>query len=258
MQWWTIFQKELLENWRSLKWVWVPIVFILLAIMDPITSYYTPVLLEQFGDLPEGAEINIPTPTPEQAFMSSISQYNLMGLLLILIMTMGLISGERKSGVTELILVKPVRYTNYITAKWASTLLLVLTSSFLGLLASWYYINILFGDLPFSHAMTGFLFHSVWYVLVITISVFLNTLFRVPGLVGFLSVTSVIVLSSINGIFKSQFEWLPPQIHLYIQTFLNSGTLPTDMWITTVLTILLSAILLMLSVFIFKKKELAS
>ena len=37
-----LLRKEGLENWRNKKWIWVPLVFILLAIMDPITNYYLP------------------------------------------------------------------------------------------------------------------------------------------------------------------------------------------------------------------------
>ena len=36
----TFLKKEWLEMWRSLKFVWVPLVFIILGIMDPITYYF--------------------------------------------------------------------------------------------------------------------------------------------------------------------------------------------------------------------------
>ncbi|MDY0407538.1 hypothetical protein [Paracerasibacillus soli] len=59
MQWLILLQKEMVENWRNFKWIWVPLVFILLAIMDPISTYYLPQILEAVGGLPEGAVFEI-------------------------------------------------------------------------------------------------------------------------------------------------------------------------------------------------------
>src|SRR5690625_2902426 len=125
MQWKTLFKKEVLENWRNYKWVWVPLVLILLAIMDPITTYYLPLIIDSVGGLPEGAVLEMPTPLPEDVIMMSLGQLSSLGVLIIVLMMMGTISGEIKSGVSELILVKPISYLNYITSKWASFLCMV-------------------------------------------------------------------------------------------------------------------------------------
>lgn len=258
MQCITIFLKELLENARNFKWIWVPLVFILLSVMDPLTTYYMPVLLDNFGNLPEGSQINIPTPPPTEVFWMSFSQLNVLGILVVLLMSMGLISAERKSGVSEMVLVKPVSYTSYVTAKFASTLLLTLISAFIGLLASWYYVNLLFGEVPFSHYIGSVSFYSVWLMFIVSISIILNTAFRTPGLVGFLSVAALLLASAINSVFKSRIEWLPPQINAYIKGYLSTGSITDDLWITAFVTIGVTAILLIVSVFILRKKELAA
>lgn len=258
MQWITIIQKEMLENVRNFKWIWVPLVFILLAVMDPLTTYYMPVLLDNFGDLPEGAQIDIPTPPPPEVFWMSFSQLNLLGVLVILLMSMGLISAERKSGVSEMVLVKPVSYTSYVTAKFVSTLLLTLVSAFVGLFASWYYVNLLFGDVPFAHLIGSVAFYGIWLMFIVSISIIMNTVFRTPGLVGFLSVTVVILSSAINSVLKSRFEWLPPQIHAYIKSYLSTGSIPNDLWTTTLVTIIITILLIVMATFILRKKELAS
>lgn len=258
MQWITIFQKEMLENARNFKWVWVPLVFILLCVMDPLSTHYMPVLLENFGDLPEGAQIDIPTPPTPQVFFMSFSQLNFLGILVILLMSMGLISSERKSGVSEMVLVKPVSYTSYVTAKFASTSLLTITSAFVGLLASWYYVNLLFDSIPFTHYIVAASFFGLWLMFIVSISIILNTAFRTPGLVGFFSVASILLMSAVNSILKSRFEWLPPQISTYIKSFLSTGSIPDELWIATIVTVIITVILLALSVFILRKKELAA
>ena len=141
MQWKTLFKKEMLEHWRNYKWIWVPLVIILLAIMDPITTYYLPLILESVGGLPDGAVIEMPTPLPRDVIMMSLGQLSSLGVLIIVLMMMGTISGEIKSGVSELILVKPVTYLNYITSKWASFLLIVWVALFVALLLSLIHIS---------------------------------------------------------------------------------------------------------------------
>ncbi|MCD5325528.1 MULTISPECIES: ABC transporter permease [Pontibacillus] len=257
-QWMALFQKELLENWRNFKWIWVPITFILLAVMDPITTYYLPVILEKSGEMPEGTTFNFPTPTPSEAFLLSFGQLNLLGVAVVLLMTMGIIAAERKSGVTELILVKPVSYAAYITAKWASTLLLVLISLFLGLVSSWYYVNILYGELAFSSMLGSFLLYSVWMMLVLTISIFMNVFFKTPGLVGFLSIAVVILINSLSGLISRFMDGYPAQIHTFIRTYVTNGTTNGDLWLTVAITLLLIAVLLVSSIMLFRKKELAA
>src|SRR5690625_877857 len=88
MQWMTLFQKEILENWRNYKWIWVPLVITALMIMDPIVNYYLPEILDKLGGLPEGAIFEIPVPTAEEAIMMSLAQLGTLGILLFVLIGM--------------------------------------------------------------------------------------------------------------------------------------------------------------------------
>ncbi|WP_245544973.1 ABC transporter permease [Lentibacillus jeotgali] len=101
MQWWTLFQKELIENIRNVKWIWVPLIMILIAIMDPLTNYYLPQIIEATGGMPDGAEIQLPDYQPSDVVMMSIGQFNTIGVLIMALISMGTIAGERKNGVSE-------------------------------------------------------------------------------------------------------------------------------------------------------------
>ena len=155
-QWLTLFQKEILEMWRNFKWIWVPITFILLGVKEPLTSYYLPQIIKSFGGLPEGAIIDIPPPTAGAVLASGLSQYSTIGVLIIVLGTMGVIAGERKSGVAAMILVKPVSYFSYVTSKWAGSLLLVWFSLFIGYLLTWYYTGQLFEWVAFGEFLQSF------------------------------------------------------------------------------------------------------
>ncbi|MCT2534402.1 ABC transporter permease [Aquibacillus koreensis] len=257
MQWRTIFAKEMSEDWRNFKWVWVPLVFILIAIMDPITTYFLPKILDSVGGMPDGAVFEMPEVSPVDAIMMSLTELSMFGVLVTVVISMGVISGERKSGVAELVLVKPVGYFTYISSKWAGKLLLVLTSYIIGMLVSWYYVNILFGEITFSDFMSLLFFYGLWLVLVITITIFYNTLFKVPGVVGAVSIGTIIVMSILNQIFSHKLTWFPNSLSSHIGEMLTTGEISGDLWGTSVVIIILVIVLLVSSLFTFRGKEMA-
>lgn len=255
MQWTTLFQKEMLENWRNFKWIWVPLAIILLAIMDPITTYYLPVIIESVGGMPEGAVFEMPTPLPNEVVMMSLSQLSSLGVLIIVLMSMGTIAGEIKSGVSELILVKPVSYLNYITSKWASLLVIVWLSLFLAMTTSWYYTNLLFGELSFMLLLQTVGFYGLWLMLVVTLCIFYNTLFKMPGLVAALTIITIMVMSIVTNIFDHLLTWSPIKLSEHIQEMLVFNEVSTDLITTALVTVGIIGILLVSSVYIFRRKE---
>lgn len=257
MQWTTLFRKEMLENWRNFKWIWVPLVIILLAIMDPITSYYLPLIIESTGGMPEGTSFDIPTPVPSEVVMMTLGQLSSLGVLVIVLMSMGTIAGERKSGVTELILVKPVSYRNYITSKWVTLLLIVWSSLLLGLIASWYYVNLLFGEFAFISLLKVTLFYGLWLTLVITISIFYNTLVKTPGLVAALTIITTILMSLVTNVFGHILTWSPIHLSTYIHDMITLNEISLDLIATSGVTLLFIGIFLFAAIFTFKTKELA-
>lgn len=258
MQWMTLFQKELLENWRNKKWVWVPLVIILLSIMDPITTYYLPQIIDAVGSVPKGSVLELPDYEIHEVVLMSLSQLNSLGVLVIVLISMGTISGERKSGVSELILVKPVSYKNYITSKWASYVLLVWVSLFLGLCISWYYINMLFGSLAFLDIIKVAFFYGLWFVFIMSLSVFYNTLVRSFGIVAFLTILSVVIISFLPTIFGEKLAWIPSNLTGLVHQMLITGSISSELFMTAAMTVVLCGVLLLGSVYIFKTKELAS
>lgn len=257
-QWFTLFNKEMLEMTRNFKWIWVPISFILLGVMDPLSTYYMPQILDTLGGLPEGTVLEMPTPPAPEILMMSIAQYNMLGVLIIVLITMGLISGERKSGVAGIILVKPVSYSYYITAKWAGALVLIWISYFIGLLASWYYVGVLFDWLPLVDFLQVFFVYGIWLSFVLTITIFVNAFFITPGVVGFVSIAVILIFSLISGSLSHLLEWSPAQLTSYVGEFLATDSFP-DAYLPTIL-IAFGGIVAMLfgAVFVFKKKELST
>jgi ABC-2 type transport system permease protein len=68
----------------------------------------------------------------------------------------------------------------------------------------------------------------------------------------------VLVVSIVSGALSHLLEWSPSQLTSYASALLTAGELPDDTLPAGLLSLLLIVVLLWLSVFLFKKKELAS
>ncbi|MGX6444098.1 ABC transporter permease [Neobacillus sp. K501] len=257
-QWLTLLQKEMIEMWRNFKWIWVPITFILLGVSEPLSNYYMPQIIDSLGGLPEGTVIEIPPPTAGEVLVAGLSQYSTLGVLIIVLGTMGIIAGERKSGVAAMILVKPVSYFSYVTSKWAGGLLLVWFSLLIGYLATWYYTGLLFDWIPFSEFFNSYLLYGLWLSVVLTVTVFFSSIFLTPGIAGFVSLALIVFLTILSGSLSQWLEWSPSQLTSYAAGLLVAGKLSNETLATSFIAAVLIAILLWLSVIVFKKKELAS
>jgi ABC-2 type transport system permease protein len=257
-QWMTLFQKEVLEMWKNFKWIWVPLTFILLGVSEPLTSYYLPQIMKSVGGLPEGAIFEIPKPTAGAVLASGLSQYSTIGVLVIVLGTMGIIAGERKSGVAAMILVKPVSYFSFITSKWAGSLLLVWISLFIGYISTWYYTGQLFDWVPIGEFFQSFVLYGLWLTVILTVTVFFSAALLSPGMAGFISLALALIISILSGALSHLLEWSPSQLTSYAGVLLAGGELPSDTMPAILIALLLIVILLWLSVFLFKKKELAA
>lgn len=88
---------------RIFKWVWVPLVSLILGVMQPLTSYYMPQILDYASGLPEGAVIQIPQPSAAEGMSQVLSQFGTIGVLILVLSFMGAVAGERHSGTIILI-----------------------------------------------------------------------------------------------------------------------------------------------------------
>lgn len=257
MQWYTIFEKELVENWRNRKWIWVPLVFILVAVMDPVTYYFLPQIIELSGGLPEGAVLEMPKMQPAEVAATSLESLSTYGIVILALFTMGAISGEIKSGVIEMILVKPVKYSHYITAKWSANALLILTALFLGIGLSWYYVNLLFGKLSVASFFLTVLLFVLWFCLFLSISLFYNVLFKAPGAVAACTIGTYFLMNFADMIMGNKWSWFPNQMFNHLQEVLMTKHVTGDIWGTAFIMLLTTVILLVIAITIFRKKEIS-
>lgn len=255
-KWWVLFRKEMLELIRNYKMMWMPIVFILLGLTEPLSSYYLPEIVESIGDLPEGTVISIPTPSSGEVLLSTISQFSTIGVLVIVLGFMGVVAGEKKSGNAVMVLVKSVPYAAYIYSKWFASFALMGVSYSLGMLSGWYYIHLLFGGVEFHTFIQGFLIYGLWLTFILTMVIFFSSLVKTPGLAGFYSIGLTLLLTFFSGYMTKTLKWSPGQLPNYLNDLILHQKWPEALTGTIILTSVLCLGILFITPHLFKKTDL--
>ncbi|MBU9711128.1 ABC transporter permease [Evansella tamaricis] len=257
-QWTILFKKEFKESLRNFKWVWIPLVFILLGITQPVTSYYLPEILKNFGGMPEGVIMEFPMPTAPQVLAETLGQFNQIGILVLVLAFMGVVAGERNSGTNIMVLVKPVSYTAYMLSKWAHMTLLAFVSYLSGFLIALYYTYQLIGSVPASDVVSGFVVYTLWLLFVTTIVLLFSTIFKSTAAVAALTLGLSIILSLLSSITPELMQWSPGMLASHSYYLFQTGEANDGLWLSVVSTVLLVVAMLSISVYIFKKKEVAT
>lgn len=229
-----MLKKEFLEMIRNYKIITIPILFIFLGAMQPITYYYLPDILKM-ATLPEGAIMEIPLPTPSETIYSIYSQFNQLGLLILVLISMGAIANEVKSGVAENIFVKPVSLKSYILSKWIAYYSLTIISTLLGILMGMFYTNQLIGETSWTIVIQSTFIFILYLLFFVGLNLTLSSIFTSGLLAGAITIITAIVI----GIFSAlPFDtWYLPSYLLKI-SHNNLNQLPSEgFWLSITITI---------------------
>jgi len=139
-------RKELLYQWRTWRVVIVSVVMFVFAIMSPLLTKFTPQLLSSL----EGAEMFADL-IPEMTVVDSLNQHietmTQFGFILVILVGMGAVAGEKERGTAGMVLSKPLSRGAFITSKYFSQALLYLFAILLAVAGGYFYNITLFGKL---------------------------------------------------------------------------------------------------------------
>jgi ABC-2 type transport system permease protein len=229
-KWQVLFGKECLEMVRNYKLIWVPIVFILIGVMQPVTSYYLPEILASAGSLPEGTVFEIPLPSGAEVLSQTLQQYNTLGLLVVALSFMTAISGERNSGTAALMLVKPISHGAFVTSKWAAMAALILVSFTLGYLGAWYYTILLIGSVEPGLVIGSLLIYGLWLIFIGTLALLFSSLFKSGAPAAFAALGLAAVLTIVSSLWSDALAWSPSMLAGRAYSLLQSGHVDASLW----------------------------
>lgn len=175
---------------RDFKVIWLPIVFIFLGATQPVVTYYLPSILEALGG---GQGITIDSGMTNQqggAVLASTlgSQFDQLGLMILVISTMGIIQSDKGNGMLAFILTRPVAVISYIAGKLVSNYLIAIISVAFGYFTSYSYVNYLFTNVPFSQMINGLFFYLLWVLFIVSFTTLISTILSSQAAIALLSI----------------------------------------------------------------------
>lgn len=205
----TLFlRKEFREILRTYKiWV-VPAVFLFFGLLSPVAVKLLPELLKPQMEA-QGIVIELPPPKAADSFLQFYKNLAQLGMLAIILVSMGLVSEERSRGILELLLAKPLSRTAVIVSKFVAQTVLVGGSIIVGAAACYFYTLALFqgGELlPFVQGTALFLTYDA---LIIALALFFSSVLRSQIAAGGLALISFFLLSMLPLIHRLFAQYSP-------------------------------------------------
>lgn len=133
---------EIIRTWKL--WV-LPGVMLFFAVTGPLTAKFTKQLLESML-AGQSLPMEIPDPVWRDTLQQWVKNLGQLGLLAVIIVFGGVISGERKQGSDILVLTKPVSRTAYVVAKFTAAVSLLVGATVVGALIEHLLTLVLFGE----------------------------------------------------------------------------------------------------------------
>ncbi|MEX3744221.1 ABC transporter permease [Lysinibacillus xylanilyticus] len=250
-------KKEINQMTREYKIVWLPIVFILLGLTQPIMMYYLPVILQSAGGV-EGIMIdpNMAKPEGGEVLASTLnSQFDQLGIIILAVATMSIIQGEKANGMMAFILTRPVSISSYLNSKIIIHYILAVICMALGYAVSYGYSAYLFTTVPMTQAMWALVFYCVWLLFVITFVAMMSTFFTSPAFIALISIVVLLISRFTAGLHPFLDVMNPASNSLYATNILMTGEVGTWYGINVIVTLLLVLLMIMtMQSFIAKKK----
>lgn len=201
-QYHVLFKKEWKQFLMDWKIIWLPIVFVLLGFIQPVMTYYMPMIIDNIG-ASEGIMIDPKAleQSSQEVLASTLgSQFDQLGIMVIAISVMGMIQSDKASGMLDFLFTKSIRASTYMLSKYFSHLLLVLISVTAGYFMSYAYTVFLFDKIPLQQVLLGLFYYLIWVAFMIAFIQLMGTLFNQVALIAIISIVILLILPMLTGL----------------------------------------------------------
>ncbi|RWS45083.1 hypothetical protein EKA14_04755 [Bacillus mycoides] len=243
-----LIKKECVQMLRDFKVIWLPVVFIFLGATQPVVTHYLPSILEALGG---GQGITIDSSMAAQkggeVLASTLgSQFDQLGIMILVISMMGVIQTDKANGMWAFILTRPVTVTSYIGGKIVSNYLMVACSVTIGYFTSYLYVNYLFTAVPFLHMITGLLFYLIWVLFIVSFTTMISAIFYSQGIIALISIVFLFGCRLIVDLSPIMNQINPASMSKHAMETLVTGLVNSN----AISNILLTVFLILLTLFV--------
>ncbi|MGN7476373.1 ABC transporter permease [Solibacillus silvestris] len=195
-------KKEYVQMFRDFKVIWLPLVFMFLGATQPVVTYYLSSILTALGGN-QGITIDPSMTQQDGAHVMAAtlgSQFDQLGIMIIVISMMGIIQSDKANGMLDFILTRPVKVGSYIGGKLFSNFSIVAVSVTFGYLVSYLYVNFLFNNISLLNMMMALVCYNLWIFFVITYTAMISTIFNGQGVIALISIVCLLMLKIVCGL----------------------------------------------------------
>lgn len=193
---------------RSYRLIWIPVVFIILGIMQPLVTYYMKDIMEASANVPAGLLDSYAMPEAAEVMAQALGQYGSIGMLVLALGAMNSLAGERSSGTAELLLVRPISPAVVVLAKWTAQLTLLTVALGLGAAGAGYYTEELMGPLSWSGVLAATGIYGLWLLSAVSLTLLFSSFLRGAAAV-FLALALAAAMSLARTVLPFSLTWLP-------------------------------------------------
>jgi ABC-2 type transport system permease protein len=189
-----LLRKEISEQWRARRLLVLGATFLFFGLLGPITAKLTPELIKLASASAPGLVIELPPPTVADAVAQYIKNLSQILPLVVLLVTMGSVVGEKERGTLPMLLAKPVARGTVLAAKYAGLCATLALALLLGAVATYYYTQVLFGGLELGAFVLMNLTAGLYLLVVLSLAFLASTLARSTVMAGGLAFGFWVVL----------------------------------------------------------------
>ena len=249
----TLLLKEWRESWRSFKFLWIPIVFLLLGVSDPLTNYFMDDILKAVGNMPEGFSMTMPELQAADLLKATTGQFQFIGLLVLIAAYIGTFSRERQNGTATLLYVRPISFMALFLSKWLVASVVAVISAIAGFAGSMYYTVLLYGTVEWEKFFAMLATYCVWLLFVMAVTVAMSAAFQtaVAATITIVVIPFGLIIDSAIGSFWKVTPW---KLSNYGLALLTDNVVMKTYWMALFLVIGLMVVIIIFGIVMSKKR----
>lgn len=249
-------KKEFTAVFKTYRFWVIPLVLVVFALMSPPSAKFTPELLKSV--MPKGIPFKLPAPTLVDAFTQWFKNLSQIGVLAVILLTMGIMAEERASGTILLIVTKPVSRATVVLSKFAAQATWLAISFAAAAAVCYVYAAAIFKfDLAAAFAWGNLLFFG-YLLLIVAITVFFSTILKNQIAAGGLALV-IVMLMSLGAALSKSFDKYSPTglttVGMKVAYGQPGAAIAQAVW-PAAIAVLAIAVLLGGAIMIFNRQEL--
>ena len=253
-----LYKKELIEQWRTSKIIILMAAFVVTGLSGPVSLKFLPELLK---NSPQTSGLTISVSRQFTSVDYALNFFNglsLLPVLILILVAMGTIAGERERGTQVLVLTKPVSRSQFVLGKYLAYVTVLAGVVVVTGLAGVYYSVLLSGG-SLAYGSFGWLVLAVFSNLsfVLALIILCSSLVKSSVAAGGLSFLLYEVLTISSGFLPSDLaDKLPLKFLNQAQPILTGVTDPFSLLFPILIGFLLTGFVLALTCLVAERREI--